>query len=302
MFTIGQALANDASSLESFGKLTRGEMTQPEIAINKPSTLPILSIPTSLSGGEYSNLAGGTHPITHRKQGFIDGACGPSLTILSPELSTTTPDAIWLSTGIRAVDHCVEGLCSITNTTPASDASCEAGLRLLVPGLLRSKRDAGDLEARLQSQLGVIEAVKAVFQHGVPLGASHGIGHQLGPLGVGHGETSCILLPAVCKYNVSANAERQAKVSSILWSEDQVASVLRERGLIQDEADLGDVLDAVIKELGLPRSLKSVGVQSDEELLQGLAKNSLQDPWCVTNPRPLERQAEVMKILAMVAG
>jgi len=195
----------------------------------------------------------------------------------------------------------VEGLCSLTNTTSASDASCEAGLRLLVPGLLRSKRDAGDLEARLQCQLGVIEAVKAVFQHGVPLGASHGIGHQLGPLGVGHGETSCILLPAVCKYNVLANAERQAKVSEILWSEDRVASVLKERGLNRDEADLGDVLDAVIKELGLPRSLKSVGVQSDEKLLQGLAENSLQDPWCVTNPRPLKEQAEVMKILAMVA-
>jgi alcohol dehydrogenase class IV len=108
-------------------------------------------------------------------------------------------------------------------------------------------------------------------------------------------------LPAVCKYNVLANAERQAKVSEILWSEDRVASVLKERGLNRDEADLGDVLDAVIKELGLPRSLKSVGVQSDEKLLQGLAENSLQDPWCVTNPRPLKEQAEVMKILAMVA-
>jgi alcohol dehydrogenase class IV len=294
-----QALANDANSLDTLAPLTTGEMTQPAERVNKPSVIPILSIPTSLSGGEYSNLGGGTHPETHQKHPFIDGACGPSLVILSPELTTTTPDAIWLSTGVRAVDHCVEGLCSLTNTTSASDATCEAGLRLLVPGLLRCKRDAGDLEARLQCQLGVVEAVKAVFQHGVPLGASHGIGHQLGPLGVGHGETSCILLPAVCKYNVSANAERQALASDVLWSDEKVSSVMRERGLVEGEADLGDDLDAVIRELGLPRSLKDVKVEG-EETVQKLAQNSLKDHWCVSNPRPLREQAEVMKILEMV--
>jgi alcohol dehydrogenase class IV len=273
-------------------------MTQPAKRVNKPSTIPILSIPTSLSGGEYSNLGGGTHPTTHQ---FIDGSCGPSLVMLSPELTTTTPDSIWLSTGVRAVDHCVEGLCSLMNTTSASDATCEAGLRLLVPGLLRCKQDAGDLEARLQCQLGVVEAVKAVFQHGVPLGASHGIGHQLGPLGVGHGETSCILLPAVCKYNVSANAERQALVSKILWSDEKVSSVLRERGLVEGEADLGDALDAVVRELGLPRNLKDVKVEG-EETVQKLAQNSLKDHWCISNPRPLREQAEVLKILDMVRG
>lgn len=274
-------------------------MAQPEERVNKQATIPILSIPTSLSGGEYSNLGGGTHPETHQKHPFIDGACGPSLVILSPELTATTPDAIWLSTGVRAVDHCVEGLCSLTNTTSASDATCEAGLKLMVPGLLRCKHNAGDLEARLQCQLGVVEAVKAVFHYGVPLGASHGIGHQLGPLGVGHGETSCILLPAVCKYNVSANTERQELASKILWSDEQVSSVLRDRGLVEGKADLGDALDAVIRELGLPRTLKDVEVEG-EEAVQKLAQNSLKDHWCISNPRPLLEQAEIMKILDMV--
>jgi alcohol dehydrogenase class IV len=294
-------LANNADSLDTLAKLTTGEMRQPATRVNTPATIPIISIPTSLSGGEYSNLGGGTHPKTHQKHPFIDGACGPSLVILSPELTSTTPDAIWLSTGVRAVDHCVEGLCSLENTTPASDATCEAGLQRLVPGLLRCKRDAGDLDARLECQLGVVEAVKAVFQHGVPLGASHGIGHQLGPLGVGHGETSCILLPAVCKYNVSVNVDRQALASNIFWSDKDVSGVLRARGLVQGKADLGDALDAVVRELGLPRTLKDVKV-GGEETVQKLAQNSLQDHWCVTNPRPLKEQAEVMKILEMVRG
>jgi alcohol dehydrogenase class IV len=103
----------------------------------------------------------------------------------------------------------------------------------------------------------------------------------------------------VCRYNVSANAERQALASDILWSDDKVSSVLLERGLVKGEADLGDALDAVIRELGLPRSLKDVNVEG-EETVQKLAQNSLKDHWCLSNPRPLREQAEVMKILETV--
>jgi alcohol dehydrogenase class IV len=60
--------------------------------------------------------------------------------------------------------------------------------------------------------MGAIEAIGVVTSR-VPMGASHAIGHQLGPLGVGHGETSCVMLPAVCKFNAAkkANVERQEK-------------------------------------------------------------------------------------------
>ena len=77
--------------------------------------------------------------------------------------------------------------------------------------------------------------------------------------------------------------------------------MLRARGLVQSRADLGDALDAVVRELGLPRTLKDVKVEGDETV-QILAQNSLQDHWCVTNPRPLKERAEVMKILEMVRG
>lgn len=87
----------------------------------------------------------------------------------------------------------------------AADTDARRGLARLIPGLLQSARDEGsgrgeggdkggpdreDLNARLVSQLGVVDAMSAASR-GVPLGASHGIGHQLGPAGVGHGETSC---------------------------------------------------------------------------------------------------------------
>ena len=71
-----------------------------------------------------------------------------------------------------------------SRTTEESDAICEKGLRLLVPNLLITKMNPPNEEARLNEMLGVIEAMKGV-KAGIPMGASHGIGHQLGPLGVG---------------------------------------------------------------------------------------------------------------------
>lgn len=290
-------MANDAKTFEDLDKLHSGSDWSKQRPDVTPPTVPIISIPTSLSGGEYSNLGGATNDRTHQKWGFGHPTKGPALVILDPELTTTTPDSTWLSTGIRAVDHCVEGMCSL-QSKPESDADAAKGLKLLVPGLLRCKKNKQDLDARLSCQMGVIEAMKAVFMHGVPMGASHGIGHQLGPLGVGHGETSCILLPAVCKYNAEVNGRQQEAVRRVLWSEGEVKAVLQDRGLREESADLGDMLDAVISALGLPRSLKAVGVGDDK--LEQLAENSLHDRWCATNPRPLTEKSQVMEILQMV--
>jgi hypothetical protein len=136
-------------------------------------------VPTSLSAGEYSNFAGGTEDRSHRKYSFQAPVRGPQLVILDPELAETTPDSIWLSTGVRAVDHCVETLCAIVGTTPASDELAQNALSRLVPGLLRCKKNRKDRDAHLQCQLGSVDAMAACTSGSVELGASHGIGHQV---------------------------------------------------------------------------------------------------------------------------
>lgn len=162
----------------------------------KAPIVPLICIPTSLSGGEYFALAGGTDDATHHKQAFMQPGMGSKLIILDAELCLHTPSFYWLSTGIRAVDHCVEAICSL-EATEATDKDAEEGLRLLIPSLLRSKEDERDVDARHQSQMGVNMSMKSV-RSGIPMGGSHAIGHQLGPLGVPHGVTSCLMCPQVC--------------------------------------------------------------------------------------------------------
>lgn len=217
--------------------------------------------------------------------------------ILDPELATTTPGSVWLSSGVRALDHCVETLCSLLSNEDA-DESARLGLKRLIPGLLRCKENPTDIDARLQCFLGGRDAMVAASS-GVPLGASHGIGHQLGPAGVGHGETSCILNPAVCKYNYAkkANVARQDAVTELLWQDAQASALFEEKGLERESADLGDLMDVIIRALGLPRTLKEFSIGEDR--LDGIAEHSLLDRWVKTNPAPLDK-AGVLEILRMV--
>src|SRR6266576_153112 len=154
--------------------------------------------------------------------------------------SPRTPMRLWLSTGIRAVDHAVETLCSV-HPQPLFEATSAHALRLLPQGLIRTKRDPADLEARLESMLGVWLSLIGI-QSGAPMAASHGIGHVLGgTAGVPHGFTSCVMLPHVLRFNHEVNAERQALVSEALGEPDAPAA---------------DVVASLIADLGLPGRLR----------------------------------------------
>lgn len=213
---------------------------------------------------------------------------------------------------MRAVDHCIEGLCSIyfsesSTATPEKQAEVEAalvkGLGLLLPSLLISKQDRENIAVRRSEMLGVIEALRGL-KAGVPMGASHGIGHQLGPLGVGHGETSCVMLPSVLRYN-ALNGEdwvigRQRQVLASFWGDATVADRLTGAGLDQKTSQLADVVGEFVKQLGLPTSLTAVGI--GREKLSALAQSAMTDRYIPTNPAPIIADRHIMEILEMAFG
>lgn len=129
------------------------------------------------------------------------------------------------------------------------------------------------------------------------IGGSHGIGHQLGPYGVPHAETTCVCLPAVQKFNAKVNSAQQNGLLDILWSETDIAEVLTKHSLVKGKADLGDTLDAIIRELGFPRSLNAYGVGKDK--LDAIAESSLGDVCSKWNAIPLLEKGQVMEILEM---
>ena len=85
------------------------------------------------------------------------------------------------------------------------------------------------------------------------------------------------------KYNIQHGAdqpeiaERQSRVRAILWSEPEVAKVLEAASLNQETADLGDLLDAIIRALELPRTLKELDISPD--LIPALSERALHGMW-----------------------
>lgn len=76
-----------------------------------------------------------------------------------------------------------------------------------------------------------------------------------------------------------------------------MAEVLKGRGLEKGKVSLGDALGTVIKGLGMPRRLEEVGIGS--ESFEQIARASLTDWCCQTNPILLTEVEQVMEILEM---
>lgn len=135
-----------------------------------PPRLPIICVPTTLSAAEFNPPGGATHDETKHKQLFFPpNHRGPQVLIMDPGLAQTTPERVWLSTGLRAMDHCVETICSSNPKAEGTEASLR-GIELLIPGLLKTKRDGKDAKARLSCQLGAAESMKASVIYGVHVG------------------------------------------------------------------------------------------------------------------------------------
>lgn len=267
-------LANDVSTVEGMDRI-RGTDDL------KPPTVRQISIPTTLSAGEFSGMAGVTNEATKVKEMYRHPLTVPLAVVLDPEVTRHTPEWLFLSTGIRAVDHCVEAICS-NESTEYSNATSLHGLSLLTRGLAAVKANPSDMKARLDCQQGSWLSM-AGLAAGVPMGASHGIGYVLGAVfNVPHGHTSCIMLPSVMRWNKPANAAKQAPVAAAMG---------------QPGKEAGDVLDTFIKGLGMPRSLSEVKV--GREHFERISTQAMGTPWVPRNPRPIPGPAEVREILEL---
>ena len=268
-------LANDITTVEGLDKVRNADVKAP--------TVRQVSIPTTLSAGEFSGIAGVTNEATKVKELYRHPLTIPQAVILDPEVTRHTPMWLFLSTGIRAVDHCVEGVCS-NESTEFTNASALHGLSLLARGLPKVKADPTDMKARLDCQIGSWLSVGGLAA-GVPMGASHGIGYVLGAVfDVPHGHTSCIMLPWVMRWNKSANADRQALIANAMGHPGK---------------DAGDVLDDFIRGLGMPRSLGEVKI--GKEHFDRIAAQAMGTPWVPRNPRKIDGPAQVKEILELAA-
>lgn len=267
----------DEDGLEPFRSVV--ENGKRSVPVFRAPRVRQIAVPTTLSAGEFNARAGITDSRTKLKQSFMHPGIVPESVILDPAVTVHTPEWLWLSSGVRAVDHAVETLLAI-NANDYTDGTALQALRVLGKSLPDVKAHAGDLDARLRCQMGAWMSMVGIVS-GTRLGASHAIGHILGgSANVPHGHTSCVMLPYVLDYNAPVNAARQREVSVAMERPGTPASI---------------VLDEFIRGLGMPRRLREVKV--DEADLSRLAKNCMLDDWTYSNPRTISSPDQIMEIL-----
>lgn len=240
--------------------------------------IAIIAVPSTLSGAEFGIIGGATQTETGIKHLYRADTLAPDVVIFDPGLAAGTPLDLWLTTGIRSIDHAVETILS-RDANPFTNALAFDALTLLRQGLWETRQDPANVQARHKGQLGSWLAAAGIGR--VRYGASHGIGHQLGAVaGVPHGLTSCVLLPAVLDFNKAEAPGRLKAIASAFGRPD---------------ASAAEVVRDFISSLGLPVSISELEVTRRD--LNKIAETSLSNAFVRANLRSITEAREVQEIL-----
>lgn len=236
--------------------------------VNVAGMAPVVAIPTTAgTGSEVGRASVITDPDKHLKKIIFHPRMLPAQVILDPELTVGLPAAMTAATGMDAMSHNLEALCSPFYHPMAEGVAVE-GIRLIQQYLPRAFADGSDIDAR--TQMLVCSSMGATaFQKG--LGAMHALAHPLGALyDAHHGTLNAILMPYVLHANRSAIAEKIGRLSRYL-------------GLANP--GVGGFIDWVLDlraSLGIPHRLADIGI--DDKDSETVAEMAVADPSAGGNP------------------
>ncbi|KAL8925662.1 MAG: hypothetical protein Q9208_003345 [Pyrenodesmia sp. 3 TL-2023] len=219
-----------------------------------------ITIPTTLSAAECTAIAGYTDN-TGTKVGIFHPELMPHVIIYDCTFAKETPQKLWLSTGIRSLDHAVESMYNPTAPEAPAKQLCLSAIAQLFEYLPKSKKEPGNPYYITRLQLAAFSSLSGLgLNMGGGLGLSHSLGYALGaPYGIPHGVTSCLTLASVVKLKAEKEEDAQ-QLARILPYIGQ-ASMDDDR---KDALRVGDAIDGLLRELRLDTTLTEHGVNEDQ--------------------------------------
>ncbi len=247
---------------------------------------PLIAVPTTAGTG--SEVARGAIVIVDdgRKLGFHSWHLVPKTALLDPELTIGLPPFLTAATGMDAIAHCMETFMAPAINPPADGIGID-GLERAWRHIERATRDGSDRAARWNMMSASMEGAMA-FQKG--LGCVHSLSHSLGGVNpkLHHGTLNAIFLPAVVKFNASADSMRKDR---------RLARMAHAMGLATSD-DTGDAVADAIRamnaSLGLPSGLAALGVTAS--MYERIVDGAMADHCHKTNPRLATRDDYVVML------
>ncbi|KAM6521322.1 hypothetical protein FSOLCH5_006081 [Fusarium solani] len=229
-------------------------------------TLTHIAIPTTLSAAECT-AGGGFTRSDGTKLGFMHPSMGVGAIFYDASFARHTPKRLWLSTGMRAVDHAVETVYHPNASEVPWKALAEWALAVLVECLpaadkIHGSDIADDITTKLQLAAFASSGLRGSnFRGG--MGLSHALGHALGsPYGIPHGETSCLTLGPVLRHKAETDEAAAQQIARLL----PAFGGSRRGGDTRGEAiEVAQRVEALVRELGLEQpSLSARGVGREQ--------------------------------------
>ncbi len=245
-----------------------------------------IAVPTtSGTGSEVGRASVITNEATHTKKIIFHPKMLPSIVISDPALTVGLPPHVTAATGMDALAHCLEAYCA-PGFHPMADGIAVEGMRLVRTSLTTAVKDGKNLTARANMMAAASMGATA-FQKG--LGAIHSLSHPVGAVyDTHHGLTNAVVMPYVLEFNRTAIEEKMVRLAAWL-------------GL--PNPSFKSVMSWVIalrKEIGIPHTLKDIGVGSDR--IDELAEMAAVDPTAGGNPVPAGAPEMKKMFIASIEG
>ena len=225
------------------------------------SYLTHIAIPTTLSAAECSGGAGYTRE-DGVKTGVQSPYVAPVFIFYDPSFGVHTPPYLFMSTGIRSLDHAIELHYHPTATEMPCRMIARTAAQDLFEYLPKYKADPKNQDVITKLFLAAYASYAFLGTNlKGSLGLSHSLGYALGsPYAIPHGVTSCLTLGHVAKLKASTDSTAQGQLARLL----PFVGGSRTGDDKQDSTEVGDRILQLVQDLGLTTTLTEKGVGRDQ--------------------------------------
>jgi len=244
-------------------------------AISAEASVPVISVPTTYSGAEWTSFYGIRDPERRMRGGGAGAQLGG--VVYEPKLTLSLPRAETVGTALNALAHSAEAL-YVEGHNPEADEHALEGARLIGEWLPRVVDSPQDLEARTKLLEGAMHSGMALG--GSMLALGHAIAQALGGrYGLPHGAMNALALPAALRFNAEVEPEAVRRFGEALGTEDPAARVeelarlggferLRDFGI--PEEDIAEVAVATVGRAGAKANPRPASERDVEELVRSI--------------------------------
>jgi maleylacetate reductase len=270
-----QRATEAAAGADSLVAIGGGSAVDSGKAVSAATGLPLVSVPTTYAGAEWTRSFG----MRDEARGVKAGGSGARLAgiVYEPRLTLELPRAQTVGTALNALAHAAEAL-YVKTRSDDGDRHALAAAPLISRGLPRVVDRPHDLERRTELLRGACEAGAALGASGLALG--HAMAQALGGrYGLPHGALNAICLPPALRFNEPVAGEAIRRFGDAMEVDDPVATVeelarlggftrLRELGVPAD--DLEAVAESVVVRAGAKANPREASAAEVAELLRSV--------------------------------